>query len=283
MAAAASASGGDTPKQLLSIIRDFAYEKSHGERRVSDLRRRLADARAAADAAAAELDAAKRAREAAEQDLRGSQVQAAIAADSILALEATISHLQEEISKAGTDLDALKFESEWMCCWRFTNLLQKSKGDSEREEFISKMYEMNAKIRQFQQMVSLELAEHNHCEPSTEGQHVRDESKNVDSEGSLKDLADKVSNIEAEVQLLEEEYKKDLLDYDKVREELADVQAKRALMEAVMGETRQLQELGERAAELEKVHASLAEELQRRYACPGCGVNNMPGLEEAAN
>lgn len=54
---------------------------------MSDLRRRLADARAASDAAAAELDAAKRAREAAEQDLRGSQVQAAIAADSILALE----------------------------------------------------------------------------------------------------------------------------------------------------------------------------------------------------
>jgi hypothetical protein len=39
----------------------------------------------------------------------------------------------------------------------------------------------------------------------------------VDSEGSLKDLADKVSNIEAEMQLLEEEYKKDLLDHDKVR------------------------------------------------------------------
>jgi hypothetical protein len=57
------------------------------ERRVSDLRRRLADARAAADVAAAELDAAKRAREAAEQEFRGSQVQDAIAADSILALE----------------------------------------------------------------------------------------------------------------------------------------------------------------------------------------------------
>ncbi|XP_021305074.1 probable kinetochore protein NUF2 isoform X3 [Sorghum bicolor] len=229
MAAPASASGGDTPKQLLSIIRDFAYEKSHGERRVSDLRRRLADARAASDAAAAELDAAKRAREAAEQDLRGSQVQAAIAADSILALEATISHLQEEISKAGTHLDALK-----------------SKGDNEREEFISNMYEMNAKIRQFQQMASLELAEPNHCElPSTEGEHVRDKSKTVDSEGISKELADKVSNIESEVQLLEEEYKKDLLDHDKVRQELADVQAKRALMEAVMGETKQLQELGE--------------------------------------
>jgi hypothetical protein len=54
---------------------------------VSDLRRRLADVRAEADAAAAELDAAKRAREAAEEELRGSQVQAAIAASTIQALE----------------------------------------------------------------------------------------------------------------------------------------------------------------------------------------------------
>jgi len=32
----------------------------------------------------------------------------------------------------------------------------------------------------------------------------------------LKDLIDKVSSIDAEVQLLEGEYKKDLLDHDKV-------------------------------------------------------------------
>lgn len=36
-----------------------------------------------------------------------------------------------------------------------------------------------------------------------------------------------------------------------------------------------------RVAEVEKAHASLTEELQRRYACPGCGVNNMVGMEEA--
>ncbi|WVZ81776.1 hypothetical protein U9M48_029118 [Paspalum notatum var. saurae] len=238
MAAASSEAGGDNPKQLLSFIRDFASEKSQGERRVSDLKRRLANARAEADAAAAELDAAKRAREAAEQELRGSQVQVAIADASILALESTISGLQEEISKVGSELDALKF--------------------------ISKMYEMNAKIRQFQQMVPLELAEYSHNElQSTEGQHYRDRSKTIESEGISKDLAGKGSNIDAEVQLMEGEYKKDLLDYDKVCQELAEVQAKRALMEAV--------------------HASLAEELQRRYTCPGCGVNNMTNLEEAAN
>ncbi|KAG2605203.1 hypothetical protein PVAP13_4NG108200 [Panicum virgatum] len=243
MAAPASAAGSETPKQLLSIIRDFASEKSHGERRVSELRRRLADVRATADAAAAELDAAKRAREAAEQELRGSQVQAAIADATIQAQEATISRLQEEISKVGTDLDALK-----------------SKGDSERDDFISLMHEMNAKTRQFQQMVSLELAEYNHSGlQSTEGQHVKDKTEILESEGILKDLT------------------------DKVRQELADIQAKRALMEAVMGESKQLKEIGERAAELAKVHASLVDELQRRYTCPGCGVNNMPGLEEAAN
>ncbi|AQK83462.1 hypothetical protein ZEAMMB73_Zm00001d037270 [Zea mays] len=251
---AAAASGGDTPKQLLSIIRDFAYEKSHGERRVSDLRRRLADARAAADVAAAELDAAKRAREAAEQEFRGSQVQDAIAADSILALEATISCLHEEISKASTDLDALKICLLAKTCFVSFN-------------FVTIMLSIE---RQFQQMVSLELAEYNHCElPSTDErnfkiaqfgvvfvlmniicvvklcEHVKDKSKTVDSEGISEELSDKVSNIEAEVQLLEEEYKKDLLYHDKVRQELAEVQAKRALMEAVMEETKQLQELGE--------------------------------------
>lgn len=54
---------------------------------MTDLKRRLDDLRAASDAAAAELEAAKRAREGAEQELRGGQVQVAIAAASIQALE----------------------------------------------------------------------------------------------------------------------------------------------------------------------------------------------------
>jgi hypothetical protein len=32
---------------------------------------------------------------------------------------------------------------------------------------------------------------------------------------------------------------------------------------------------------MEKVHNSVAEELQRRYKCPGCGTNDMGGVEEA--
>uniref|UniRef100_A0A0E0L9W9 Uncharacterized protein n=1 Tax=Oryza punctata TaxID=4537 RepID=A0A0E0L9W9_ORYPU len=217
--AAAAGAGREPQKQLLSIIRDFAAEKSHGERRVTDLKRRLDDVRAASDAAAAELEAAKRARESAEQELRGGQVQVAIAAASIQALEATISHLQEEISKAGSDLDALK-----------------GKGDTERDEFISQMDQLNTKIRQFQQTVSVEFKREKCSELSSgEGQHVRDRSEIAESEGILKDLIDKVNNAVAELHVLEEEYKKDLLHHDEVRRELADTQAKRALMEAQAG------------------------------------------------
>jgi hypothetical protein len=36
-----------------------------------------------------------------------------------------------------------------------------------------------------------------------------------------------------------------------------------------------------RVAEMEKVHNSVAEELQKRYECPGCGTNNMAGVEES--
>uniref|UniRef100_A0ACD5ZV30 Uncharacterized protein n=1 Tax=Avena sativa TaxID=4498 RepID=A0ACD5ZV30_AVESA len=214
MAASASAPGGEPQKQLLSIIRDFAAEKSHGERTVSGLKRRLDDVVAASDAATAELEAAKRAREAAETELRGSQVQSSIAAATIQALEATISHLQEEIAKVGSELEDLK-----------------SKEDSERDEFISQMLEMNARIRQFQQMASAELAgksselsedgmqgkaTNSDQGKATDGHNLSDKNETAESEGMLTDLADKVSNVEAEMHALEEEYQKDLLEHKKV-------------------------------------------------------------------
>lgn len=54
---------------------------------MTDLKRRLDDVRSAYDAAAAELETAKRAREDAEQELGGNQVQVAIAVVSIQGLE----------------------------------------------------------------------------------------------------------------------------------------------------------------------------------------------------
>jgi chromosome condensin MukBEF ATPase and DNA-binding subunit MukB len=47
---------------------------------------------------------------------------------------------------------------------------------------------------------------------------VSDKGRTMDSEGILNDLANKVSNIEAEMHLLEKEYKEDLRDHDKARD-----------------------------------------------------------------
>ncbi|RWV87426.1 hypothetical protein GW17_00050576 [Ensete ventricosum] len=85
---------GESQKHLLSLIRNFASEKSQEELRVSDLKKRLLELENDLNVANADLDGAKRSREMAEQELRGSQ--------------ARISLLQEEILKLRSDLDALK-------------------------------------------------------------------------------------------------------------------------------------------------------------------------------
>ncbi|XP_039138878.1 uncharacterized protein LOC120276222 [Dioscorea cayenensis subsp. rotundata] len=98
-------------KQLLSLIRDFAAEKSQGERRVSDLKKKLLNVVAATDAANAALDEAKRAKEVAERELRGSQVQLSMCDATIQAQLARISLFQGEISKLGSAIDQLKNET----------------------------------------------------------------------------------------------------------------------------------------------------------------------------
>ncbi|KQK04386.1 hypothetical protein BRADI_2g13265v3 [Brachypodium distachyon] len=293
MAASASAAGGEPQKELLSIIRDFAAEKSHGGKHPRDpwltqVRLLRLRCRAHGFRPEAELEAAKRAREAAERELQGSQVQASIAAASIQALEATISHLQEEISKVGSELEALKSKGDTERCTERTlsiALFVLFLGGVILDEFFSQMQELNARIRKFQQIAHVELAEKKGSELlSADGHNVSDKNETIDSEGILKDLVDKVSKIDAEVHVLDGEYQKVLLDHEKLCQELAAIRAKRTLMEAVVGEMKLLQELGGYPfyqLPPEKVHASLAEELQRRYACPGCGVSNMVEMEEA--
>jgi hypothetical protein len=46
--------------------------------------------------------------------------------------------------------------------------------------------------------------------------NVGDNNETAESEDMLTDLADKLSNIDAEMHALEEEYQKDLLDYKQV-------------------------------------------------------------------
>ncbi|XP_024017970.1 uncharacterized protein LOC21397120 isoform X2 [Morus notabilis] len=126
--------GSDSQKQLLTLIRNFATEKSQGERRILSLKKRIEELRSEAEIANAELEDTKRAKETAEQELKGYEVELALSETSIQSLKSRISLIQDEISSVGSDLEALKNDEGAL-----------------RDEFTSQMFELNAKIRKFQE------------------------------------------------------------------------------------------------------------------------------------
>ncbi|PKA59566.1 hypothetical protein AXF42_Ash018033 [Apostasia shenzhenica] len=125
-------SDGESQRQLLLMIRDFAVEKTHGDRRVSDLKKRLLELQDEYEAANADFEKAKLAKEFAERDLRESQAQLGRTSASLLAMEARISGLQNDMSHASSELHALKNVAE-----------------IHRDEFMRAMLEFNCDIRTF--------------------------------------------------------------------------------------------------------------------------------------
>ncbi|KAJ8422675.1 hypothetical protein Cgig2_025364 [Carnegiea gigantea] len=77
----------DSQKQLLTLIRDFAAEKSQGERRVFNLKKRIEELRSELEAANSDLENGKCIKETAEQELYGYEVQLSISEASIQTLE----------------------------------------------------------------------------------------------------------------------------------------------------------------------------------------------------
>ncbi|XP_038973703.1 uncharacterized protein LOC103708303 isoform X2 [Phoenix dactylifera] len=252
---------GEPQKQLLSLIRDFVAEKSQGERRVADLKKRFLEVQTDLDAANAHLEAAKRTKEVSEQELKGSQVQLSMAFASIKTQEARIFLLQEEISKVGSDLDALKAEE-----------------NVQRDEFISTMNELNVKIRQFQEMVVCDFQKQRCPELSSDNDKYNSCNQVLDVQDALKDLKDRIECINAQMHKSEDEYQRELHYHDEVSKELPNVKRRGFLVEAILGEMKLLQELAGQTNELEKAYASAGGELQRRYVCPRCGCNNMGDL-----
>ncbi|KAL5720345.1 hypothetical protein ACHQM5_013022 [Ranunculus cassubicifolius] len=97
-----------TQRELLTLIRDFATEKSQGERRVADLKKRIEELRSALDAINVDLEEAKRCKESAEQELKGYEVELTMNESSIQAQEARVSLIQNEISRIGSEVEAVK-------------------------------------------------------------------------------------------------------------------------------------------------------------------------------
>ncbi|KAG0482210.1 hypothetical protein HPP92_010294 [Vanilla planifolia] len=218
----------DPKRKLLLLIRDFAAEKSQGERRVSDLKKRFLDRQAHFETASNELEKAKRAREAAEGELRGSQAQLDRTCASLRAQEERISGLQGEISNATSELQAIKKD-----------------GDIRRDEFIRAMQQLNVKIRKFHERAFQALKACNaevQTDMSIETANS-DQTPKLENENNLKDLESEILSINAEIHGLEEECQQALHDVNAVHDEVARLERKVSLGEAIMLESERLKQL----------------------------------------
>ncbi|XP_030954109.1 uncharacterized protein LOC115976768 isoform X2 [Quercus lobata] len=255
--------GNDPQRQLLTLIRDFASEKSQGERRVVGLKKRIEELRYELDTANAELEDAKRAKETAEQELKGYEVELTMNEASIQALEARISLIQDEVSTIGYDVEALK-----------------NTEGALRDEFISQMVELNARIRKFhQETMTCDVHHENHVGMAT-GDSIETKDKHVMevTEVDPKTSEDTLAHIISQTTKEEEEFQAELNFQKQVQQDLIDFEKKVSLMEVIMKVKKAVDDITMQSDELEFKFASLREELQRSFICPSCHLDNVEAL-----
>ncbi|KAL5806689.1 hypothetical protein ACOSQ4_029422 [Xanthoceras sorbifolium] len=214
--------GTDTKKQFLNLIRDFASEKSQGERRVVGLKKQIKELESELEALNAELEEAKRFKETIEQELKGFEVELALNDTTIQALESRISLIQDEISAVGSDVEALK-----------------DKQGALRDGFISQMFQLNAKIRAFQQTMAFDFPNDNSVGTAADLKLSKEEVGEV----ALTTLEDMLADIGSQTEKEEKEYIEEENIQKQVQLELNDLERKVSLMEAIMKETKALQDL----------------------------------------
>ncbi|XP_020577930.1 uncharacterized protein LOC110023057 [Phalaenopsis equestris] len=106
-----------------------------------------------------------------------------------------------------------------------------------------------------------------------------DQGVDVQNENTLKELENEIMSVDAEMLSLNEEYQKMIYDANKVQLEVATLQKRISLSEAILLQSERLKDLSAQISELEKTCSSVGEELQKKYTCPKCQFNNMESSE----
>ncbi|XP_021598455.1 uncharacterized protein LOC110604550 isoform X2 [Manihot esculenta] len=280
--------GIDPQRQLLNLIRDCTSEKSQGERRVVGLRKRVEELRSELEAANAELEGTKRFKETTEQDLKGYEVELAMNIATIHTLEGRISQIQDEISSIGSEVERLKHEER--TARQMSIEVQKKKIGMVvfnsapmmhsycicRDAFICQMFELNTRIRNFQNRIASNFYEANNVGSAEEAdQKVLME---VPMETDSRALEDELALLVSQITKEEQEYLAEQSFQKQVQQEYVDLQRKVSLMEVITKETKALQDLIRQTSELEQIYASLGEQLQKKCVCPGCQTDNVESL-----
>ncbi|XP_052304729.1 uncharacterized protein LOC7495933 isoform X3 [Populus trichocarpa] len=173
--------------------------------------------------------------------------------------EARISIIQDEISSVGSQVEGLKNEE-----------------GASRDEFIRQMFDLNAKIRKFQEEKCIKSQKKSSI--GTTAEPDRKAVKKVVTEVELRALEDILAHVASQTTKEEQEYIAEENIQNQVQKEYIDLQRKFPLMEAIVKETKALQDLTRQASELEQNYASLGEQLQKRCVCPLCRADNVEVL-----
>ncbi|XP_027335986.1 uncharacterized protein LOC113849931 isoform X2 [Abrus precatorius] len=234
----------DPQKQLLNLIRNFAAEKSQGERRVVTLRKQIEKLTWELSEANSELENAKRCKELVEQDLKGFEVQLFLSEASAQTLEARVSLIQDQISAVGSDLETLKNEEAAL-----------------RDQFIHNMLRLNAEIRKFHHNIITWEIDAVDCAASKDAPQVI--MKENDAEVALKVLESRLLELISQTAKADEEYQAEQKIYKNHNQ---------SRVTSLTG--------NKQSSKLEATYSSLGEELQRRCMCPSCHLDNLDSFSE---
>ncbi|KAJ0527084.1 hypothetical protein HanHA300_Chr09g0330261 [Helianthus annuus] len=250
-------SSSNSQKEILTLIRDVSTEKSQGERRVVNLKRQIEELQSELESVNAELEDAKRLKECTEQDLKGCEVELAMNESSIQTLEGRIALLQGEVSTIGSDLEALKNE-EWAL----------------RDDFIGKMFDLNAMIRKFHQSVDSASYEAFSSKAVLQNVHTENAHTKQVEEGK-KDLERELAQIISDTEKMEHEFLLEQNLHKQEQNEVDGLKQRISLMEAVMEGSKELQAVAMQSARVEEAYNSLCDKLQKKCVCPGCACDNV--------
>ncbi|KAH9739849.1 Spindle assembly checkpoint component [Citrus sinensis] len=203
--------GSDPKKHLLTLIRDFASEKSQGERRVVGLKKRIEKLRLELEAENFEREEAKQLKETIEQELKGYEVELALNNTAFQALESRISLIHNEISTVGAEVEALKL----ITCYG----------------------------RTFHKSIAFNLQEDDSFGTAAVSEADHNFSKKGVPEVALKTLEDKIAEVVSQTAREEELYQEEEKIQKQVQLELIDLERKVSLMEMIADETGSLQDL----------------------------------------
>ncbi|XP_004233696.3 uncharacterized protein [Solanum lycopersicum] len=216
--------GNDSQKQFLTLLREFASEKSQGERRIVNHKKRNQQLQSELQLAYAEVEEAKNQKETAEQELKVYEVELARNESAIQTLEEGILWIQDELSAYGSNVESLK-----------------NKEAETRDDFIEKMFELNAQIRKFHESIA-SIFRNDDCSTSA-SKPGSAKAKAEDAEAFKGDLQNKLAQIVSQITKEEEEYQVEQNIHRQVAEELNILESKASLIEGITKENMEMQEL----------------------------------------